>query len=298
MKVKNFLKRNCNPFTIIAFCILAVYSLMLVSILGWALIKSFQTESDFILQGASVSAMPKEWSLANYVKAFSKIYYKLPMSKGGRTVYFGEMLGNSLLYSLGCAIIATLVPCVVAYLTVRCDFWFNKIINGMFYFQLLVPIVGSLPSSIQIMNTLGLMDTWIGVYMMKFHFMGMYFLIFQGTFRSLSKEYSEAAIIDGANHYKIMFGIEFSLVKTVIMIVFVMEFISFWNDYQTPMIYLSKYPTASYGMYKFNSVNSSDFDYVIYKVAGFMILIIPIFVLFMIFKDKMMGNLTVGGLKG
>ena len=64
------------------------------------------------------------------------------------------------------------------------------------------------------------------------------------------------------------------------------------------MVYLSKFPTASYGMYMFNKANSSDFDYIIYKVAGFMILIIPTFILFMLFNDKMMGNLTVGGLKG
>jgi ABC-type maltose transport system permease subunit len=64
------------------------------------------------------------------------------------------------------------------------------------------------------------------------------------------------------------------------------------------MIYMPNHPTAAYGLWRMNSQVSSYTDYIIFKVAGFMILILPTFVLFMLFKDKMIGNLTIGGLKG
>ena len=134
MKVKSFLKRNLNPFTVILFAVLVLYVVSLFAILLWALMKSFQSETDFIMQGASVSAIPKEWTFANYIRAFDKIYYKLPMSKGGRTIYFGEMLMNSMFYAVGCALIATFVPLIVAYAVSRCKVWFNKVLNGMFFF--------------------------------------------------------------------------------------------------------------------------------------------------------------------
>ena len=48
---------------------------------------------------------------------------------------------------------------------------------------------------------------------MKASFLGMYFLVFYGTFKSVSWEYAEAAIIDGAGHFRIMFNIMMPLIK-------------------------------------------------------------------------------------
>jgi ABC-type glycerol-3-phosphate transport system permease component len=123
-------------------------------------------------------------------------------------------------------------------------------------------------------------------------------LIFQGIFRGLSKDYSEAAIVDGASDFTIMVKINFPMIFNSIIIVAVLNFIAFWNDYQTPMVYLRSHPTVSYGLYYFNNINDSKFGMLIYKVAGFMLMMIPTLLLFLGFKDKMIGNLTIGGLKG
>lgn len=295
---KNLTKPRINVFLAILLIILALYSLSLIFLLGWGLLKSLQDKVDYIMQGASASSFPKSFTLSNYVSAFKELKLKLGVEFGGRPVYFGEMLFNSLVYSISCAVVSTLSPCIMGYLTVRIRTNFNKLINGIFYFCLLVPVFGAMPSMIQMMTSLRLINTWVGAIVMKMGFTGTYFLIFQASFRSLSGEYAEAAKIDGANRYQIMFGIEFQLVKTIIMISFVLDFIGFWNDYQTPMIYMPNHPTAAYGLWRMNSRASSYTDYVIFKVAGFMILIFPTFVLFMFFKDAMIGNLTIGGLKG
>lgn len=295
---KNLTKPRLSVFSVLLLIVLVVYSLSLIILLGWGFLKSLQDKVDYVMQGASASSFPKKFTFANYISAFGELKIKLGMEFGGKTIYFEEMLLNSLVYSIGCAIVSTFTPCIVAYLTVRIRTGFNKIVNGIFYFTLLVPIIGSMPSMIQMMTTLGLINTWFGAIVMKIGFTGTYFLVYQASFRSLSGEYAEAAVIDGANRYRIMFGIEFQLVKTIITIAFVINFINFWNDYQTPMIYMPNHPTASYGLWRMNSHLSSYTDYIIFKVAGFMILIVPTFVLFMLFKDKMIGNLTIGGLKG
>ncbi len=62
---------------------------------------------------------------------------------------------------------------------------------------------------------------------------------------------------------------------------------------------MSDYPTAAVGLYKavWMPGDSGRTDQPI-QMAGCMILFIPIFILFIAFKDIFMGNLTVGGIKG
>lgn len=283
-------KTQMHPVFIVSLAILILYTLIMFFLIGWGALKSVQTANDFILSGNSYAGIPGDITLNNYVDAFSMI-------EANGTYLFG-MFGNSILYSAGCAAVAVFIPCLVGYLTAKINVWFNKVVIGLVYFSMFFTCYGAMPSMIQTMNDLSLMDTWIGIYLMKASFLSNTTLIFNATFKSLSKEYSEAAVIDGASHVKVMFGICFPLVKTTILVLFVTAFITFWNDYQTPMIYLESFPTASYGLFLFNDARNSYNDMLVYKTAGFMLILLPTFLIFILLKDYLLGNLTEGGVKG
>lgn len=291
-------KNKLGVFTILILVVMILYCLSMFILLGWGFAKSLQSESDFIMQGATAISWPREWTLANYINAFDKIKYKLPIAYGGDTIYFEEMFLNSLIYSVGCPLAGLISTTMMAYITTRYDMKFNKVVTFIVWFCMMVPIYGSLPSSIQLMTELGLINTWRGIFIKSFGFANMNFLLISASLKGLSKEYGEAALIDGASRLKIMLKIDIPLIKTTLAVLFVMGFIGCWNDYQTPMIYLPSKITASYGLYIFNKAGDSYFDYLIYKMSGFMLLCIPTLFLFLIFKDKMIGSLTVGGLKG
>jgi ABC-type glycerol-3-phosphate transport system permease component len=260
------------------------------ALIGWGFLKSLQTANDFVLQSLSYSAFPKEFGVSNYIAAFQQIEYKNVMLAG--------MFINSIFYAAGCAAASVLIPCIVGYLTAKIDVWFNKVVTGMVLFSMFFTCYGQMPSMIETMNKLGLMDTWLGMFLMKASFLSNMYLLFNAAFLSLSKEYSEAAYIDGASNTKVMFTICFPLIKTTILVLFVTTFITYWNDYQTPMIYLPNKPTASYGLFVFNSSTNSYQDYLVYKLAGFMLILLPTFLIFLVMKDYLLGNLTEGGVKG
>lgn len=290
-----------NPYTVVVFILLVTYSLILCSLLAWGFVKSLHEYADFALGGEKAHSWPKVWTLDNYVKAFEVIQVPLARKYGGGSVLLGGMVLNSVIYAAGCATVGTLTTCIVAYLTVKHKFAFNKVVVGIFYFVWLVPLIGSGGATIKLMTNLNLIHTWVGVFLMKANYVsGMSFLIFRSVFSSLDDGYKEAALIDGASHFKVMVQICLPLVKTTIITMWMMDFIACWNDYSTPMIYLEANPTAAYGLYVYNQNKSAGgaFAHVTYKVAGFMILLMPIVALFAIFKDKFMGNLLEGGLKG
>lgn len=278
-------------FKTVVITVLTLYSLILFSLLYLTIVTSFKSLPDLMNNKAG---LPQKWIFQNYIDAFSMFNVTL---KNKRVVYLGEMFWNTILYAGGSAFFATLVPCLMAYCCAKFNVSLNKFIYGTVIVGMILPIVGALPSSIQICKALGIFNTMIGMWIMKANYMGTYFLIFYATFKSLSDEYKEAAIIDGANDYYVLLKIIFPLVKTVMLAVFTLNLISFWNDYQTPLIYLESYPTAAVGMFRFGgSSNGASLPNI--QMTGCMILFIPIFVFYMAFRDLFIGNLTVGGLKG
>ena len=110
--------------------------------------------------------------------------------------------------------------------------------------------------------------------------------------------YTEAAKIDGAGNLAVLLRIILPLVRNTFFTVMLINFIAFWNDYQTPLIYMPSYPTIALGMFYMASTTENGLSTVPMRMTGAMLMLIPILVLFLCFHKRLLGNLTVGGIKG
>ena len=95
---KKIFKKGISIFSIVIFTILLLYVVSLVVPLIWALLTSLKGKLEFY---SNPFGLPKKWLWKNYVTAVKN--FTSPYNKGGvvRTVYIGEMLKNSLIYSVG-----------------------------------------------------------------------------------------------------------------------------------------------------------------------------------------------------
>ena len=143
---------------------------------------------------------------------------------------------------------------------------------------------------------LGLYNTYMGNFLYNASFTGMYFLIFYSAFKSIPNGYGEAAKIDGAGHFTIMFRIYFPMVMATFFAAGIMIFIQYYNDYNSPLLFLNKYPTISYGLLVYSKSGNSANQTL--RLTACIIAGMPMILLFVLFKNKIMGNLTAGGLKG
>ncbi len=294
--MKNQKIREKNLVFVIVVCtILAIYTFAMFVMLYYTVVTSLKEE--LFDYGKNKMGLPEEWLWSNYVTAFSSIFKDV--DNGTRRVYLPEMFMYSFYYSLTAAFLRTLVPWVVAYLVVKYRSWMNRVIYTLVVFAMTVPIVGALPSQIQIMEGLNLRNSLVFPLATNLSFLGMYFLLFHGTFKGLSNEYIEAATIDGAGQWQVMLQIVLPLTITTFGAVFLLNFIAYWNDYQTPLLFMQDYPTAAVGLFSSGDTTGGDaMTEETIRMAGCMLLFLPIFALFLIFKNKLMGNLTVGGIKG
>ena len=174
----------------------------------------------------------------------------------------------------------------------------SGIIFVAYTLMMCMPIVGSLPTELTFLKNAGLYDTIWGNYIQSMTGSGMYFFVFFAFFKSMPETYREAASIDGAGHFKIMARIYFPLAIKMLSTVFLIQFVARWNDYQTPLLYLPTHPTLAYAVYWIgNLTNVAALRTVPVRIASSMLLAVPILVLFIAFKNKLMGDISLGGIK-
>lgn len=289
------IKEGFSPLTIVMAVILGLYCLVLAIWLVWALLTSFKNPNDFL---GNKYGLPNPW----YFDNFAYVIYEYKVEKlidGVSTVIStGDMILNSVLYSVGSAFIATLVPCITAYLCARYKYKFSKIIYSIVLVCMVIPIVGSQASELQIVIKMGIYDHMFGMWILKSGFLGLYFLVFHEVFLSIPNAYGEAAEIDGASDFCIMTKISLPLAKNTFFTVLLIMFVTYWNDFQTPMLYLPTHPTISEALYWIKSSSFNYFAKMPVKMAAPMMFLIPVLVIFLCFHKRLLGNLTVGGVKG
>lgn len=292
------IRTRFTPTTIILMSVLILYSVSLLLPILWGLSTSLKTDLDFYLNPFWLpDGWFWNWQWSNYSYAFMNFVVKVEAGSGFRIIYMEEMFLYTILYALGCAFFQSFVCCVVAYMVVKFDYFFSKVIYTVVIVAMILPIVGSLPSEIQMSRALGFFDSIWGMWIMKSHFLGMYFLVFHAMFRGIPKEFADAARVDGAGNFQVLFSIMMPLVRNTLFTVILLNFIGYWNDYQVPLIYLPSYPTIAYGLYLFNFSTINSLSTIPMKITGCMIMMLPILIVFLIFRNRLIGNISIGGLK-
>ncbi len=294
MKKIRLFRIGFSPFALILGIFLTLYAVSLIIPLLWGLMTSFKLQSDFRLNVLGLPD-PLAW---NYSFVLSQFKVPVTTETGVSEIGMGRMYVYTLAYSLGCAFFNTSVPCITAYCCARFRKKLSKILYTVNIVTMILPIVGSLPAELQMARTLGLYDQIWGLWIMKANFLGTYFLVFHAGFRSLSLTYTEAAEIDGAGSFHIFFRIILPLVKNIYFTVLLVNFIAFWNDYQVPLLYMPRYPTLANGVYMLATTTENNLATVPMRMTGAMLLFLPIFCLFIVFQKRLLGSLTMGGIKG
>lgn len=293
--IKNPFKKKWSALEIVMFIVLFLYSAALITLFVWAFLASFKSQ---LAYDKDKWSFPWPFSLKNYVNVFNGMYMSITTSSGQKPVYIETMFLNSVLYAGGCAFCQTFFTVTVAYCTARYKGIAATIIHNVVIVTLALPIVGSLASTLQMAYALNLVNSMLGMYVLKISFNNMYYLIFYALFDSMSWEYAESAFMDGASHFTVYFKIMLPLASTLFGTIFLMFFIQYWNDYQVPLLFLSRKPTVALGLYAVMLEQAGDLESKSAEIAAGVCVFLPVFAIFVAFRNKIMGNLTEGGIKG
>ena len=186
----------------------------------------------------------------------------------------------------------------IAYAVARFRFPGRDFLYGLVIFAKTIPIIGSGPAEFKLISSLGMVNNPALIWLAWAGGFDFAFIVLYGTFKGISQTYSEAAKIDGANNLYVLFNIILPQATPAIIALSIEEAIGIWNNYGTVMIYLREYPNLAYGLYLFSAESNYIVDSKPIYFAAVVISSIPPIVLYMANLNKILTNITTGGLKG
>ena len=235
-------------------------------------------------------SIPEKATLMNFIHAFQE------WNKIDPNNTYLSMTWNSIWRSTFSTFIGWMCSAMVCYILVFYRCRFTKFLYNLGLVVSTLPIYGSSGATYRLMTQLGLINTPLRL-VLSITLYGGFFFYMYAFWKALSWDYAEAAFIDGANHYSVFFRIMFPMAVPSMMALFVMTFISSWNDYATTLLYMTKYPNLSYGVYAYSEISKYNANIPAY-LAGVIISLLPVLTLFIIFQNSIMEKVHLGGLKG
>lgn len=123
--------------------------------------------------------------------------------------------------------------------------------------------------------------------------------LLSGYFKSLARDYEEAAYVDGAGYFYTMLKIMIPMAKPSVVTVILFNFLAFWNEYIISMTLLTNrdLKTLPVGLMNLMAAQKSAVQYG-QLYAGLVIVMLPTLILYMCVQKKLTQGMTLGGLKG
>lgn len=261
-----------------ALCVLLAVTMLLP--LVWMVSIALKSNGD--VSSVPPSFFPHEFEWANFVN-------------GPNEIGFYRLLLNTVIVTVLSTFGAVASSMIVGYGLSRIDFpgrkfWFTLISGSLF-----VPtIVGLIPLQRLYIN-LGLIDTWIPLILPSFFGSPIFVFLARQYYQSIPRYLDEAAIVEGAGHWKIFTRIMVPLTKPVWITVAIMSFQLSWNDYLNPLVYLqssSKF-TLSLGMASFLS-DTAGSQYNYYMATNLLFMLPPLILFFFAQRHFMEGIGSLG----
>ncbi|WP_030378109.1 MULTISPECIES: carbohydrate ABC transporter permease [unclassified Streptomyces] len=233
---------------------------------------------------SSPIALPDSPTLANFGDAW-------------RQAGLGAAITNSVLVTVGSVVLIVALAAMAAYPIARSTRRWSKSVFAVFMLGLLLPFQLALIPLYQTMRDLGLLGNPLAL-IIFYTGLQLPFSIFMytGFLRSLDQGYEEAALMDGCGPVRAFFSVVFPLMRPITGTVIILNVIFVWNDFLTPLLYLSgsgrqTIPVALFG---FVGQYVSQWPLVF---AGLIIGIVPVLAAYFVMQKRIIQGFA-GGLKG
>ena len=249
-----------------------------------------------IIYAFFISIMPSNQILSNPPKLIPRSvtldHYKSAIS----ATTLGRYMLNSLVLAGVSSIVRIITASMAAYAFAFYEFKGKNFIFAIVMGTVMIPGDVVLVTNYQTVSRLGLVNTYLGM-MVVFLVSAMNIFIMRQNFLTFSKEIKEASEVDGCGNFRFFATILLPLNKPVITTVFISAFMGTWNTYLWPMMVTNQneFRTIQVGVTMLNFPEGTVYGPI---MAASILALLPIAVIFVIFRRQIVGGLMGGAVKG
>lgn len=248
----------------------------------WLFYNSLKDRTQF---SVSAFALPDPPTLYAYKHIF-----------GSKEVY--SAIWNSVYNTLVSLIFIVGVSFVIAYFLSRYNFKGKKLIYGFFLVGMLIPVHALLIPLYIEWKALGLTNSSFALIPAYITFaLPISIYLYDSYMKSIPRSIEEAAFVDGATLQQIMIKIMFPICRPITGTVLILNFMSLWNEFSFALVLNSKaeYRTIPVWLTTFQGQYSGNMPV---RITAMLIGSLPIIIMYLFFREKMMEGMAAGAIKG
>lgn len=210
---------------------------------------------------------------------------------------FGRAFINSVFYSSSAAVLATLISASAGYALAKFRFRGRQWCTLLVLALIILPPTLLIAPGYELLYNLGLLDTVPGLLLPFLAPAFGVFLFRQAVAQSVPDQLIEAARIDGCSELEIFFAVALPLIRPMVGAFLLITFLAMWNNFISPQIVLQspeKQP-LSVAIAQLRGLYRTDYGLL---MAGTVVSIAPVAVLFLVLQKQFISGLTSGAVKG
>lgn len=188
--------------------------------LYWALVTTLKPESEVVAPGLGL--WPRQFTLDAYV-------YVLTQSKIS-TWYL-----NSLVTSSAVTVLVIVSGAAAGYALSQLHFPGRRVLFWMILASFMVPIPALIINHFVLMAQFKLLNSWMGIILPQL-IHPVVIIVYKQFFDSVPRDFREAAVIDGANHFHVLLRIYLPMNWGVTSALALITFIGAWNNFLWPFL--------------------------------------------------------------
>ena len=283
-KIEKSAKVKNNARNTVVYILLGLWALMVLFPFYWMVLTSVKSYGSY-----NAEYIPKFFTLSptlqNYVDAFT-------------TVDLGQYFLNTIIFTVATTAIMLVVIVPAAFAFSRLEFRGKNLVFGLFLSLMMIPNELVIITNFTTITNLDLRNSFWGLILPSVTSV-FYIYLLKENFAQIPDELYYAAKVDGTSDFKYLMRVMLPISKPTIITITILKVIECWNSYVWPRLITDDpaYYLVSNGIQEIRE-NGFGRENIPAMMAAVVVISVPLVVLFLIFRKKIMEGVARGGTKG
>lgn len=263
---------------------LAVWALIVLFPFYWMVLTSVKSYGSY-----NAEHVPRFFTLSptleNYVSAFT-------------AVPLGRYLVNTLIFTVITTALMVVVSTLAAYAFARLEWKGKNLVFTLFLSMMMIPAELVVITNFATVTSWDLRNSFAGLILPSVTSV-FYIYLLKENFEQVPDELYRAAKVDGTSDLKYLFKVMIPICRPTLVTITILKMIECWNSYVWPRLVTDDplYYLVSNGIQEIRE-NGFGRENIPAMMAAVVVISVPLIVLFLVFRKKIMAGVSRGGIKG
>lgn len=275
---------NRKTKNVLLYAFLTVCALAVLFPFYWMILTSFKTQGAY-----NAEEIPKFYTLAPTLKNYQVAFTAVPLAR-----YFV----NTLVFTVITTAAMMIVIVLAAFSFARMNFPGKNLVFSLFLSLMMIPNELVIITNYVTITSWNMRNTFAGLILPSITSV-FYIYLLKENFEQIPEELYKAAKVDGTSDFKYLLRVMVPISKPTLVTITILKVIECWNSYVWPRLITDdrNYFLVSNGIQEIRQ-NGFGRDNIPAMMAAVVVISVPLVILFLVFRNKIMEGVSRGGTKG